>query len=973
MSLSMYTLDLCILLGTTLMVDGEKIQNVGTNLVWSHDYELDMRGHCSFTFSVAYCGAFKLELYPDKDLPEPKYEIYIDRYSLEKYKVGIRKSCDAAHLLCSNDGMGTSGHENTPLVICDGSTWTPFWISWFGGVIILGKGTTVGEAILKEVSDPQFKHIDYVKMGADNKTTEANYRFEPRDGRTIDPDMSCRNIATTSVAPVATATTHGTTTAATTTTPAATTQTGGPTTAETTTPQVKIQNVGTNLVWSHDYELDMRGHCSFTFSVAYCGAFKLELYPDKDLPEPKYEIYIDRYSLEKYKVGIRKSCDAAHLLCSNDGMGTSGHENTPLVICDGSTWTPFWISWFGGVIILGKGTTVGEAILKEVSDPQFKHIDYVKMGADNKTTEANYRFEPRDGRTIDPDMSCRNIATTSVAPVATATTHGTTTAATTQTGAATTQTGGPTTAETTTPQVKIQNVGTNLVWSHDYELDMRGHCSFTFSVAYCGAFKLELYPDKDLPEPKYEIYIDRYSLEKYKVGIRKSCDAAHLLCSNDGMGTSGHENTPLVICDGSTWTPFWISWFGGVIILGKGTTVGEAILKEVSDPQFKHIDYVKMGADNKTTEANYRFEPRDGRTIDPDMSCRNIATTSVAPVATATTHGTTTAATTQTGGPTTAETTTPQEKIQNVGTNLVWSHDYELDMRGHCSFTFSVAYCGAFKLELYPDKDLPEPKYEIYIDRYSLEKYKVGIRKSCDAAHLLCSNDGMSTSGHENTPLVICDGSTWTPFWISWFGGVIILGKGTTVGEAILKEVSDPQFKHIDYVKMGADNKTTEANYRFEPRDGRTIDPDMSCRNIDAAKITAPTARTQTDGSAATSATATSAATTQTGGPEATSATAQTFVKMRVNNCDNERRPYSEDLAMVFEVAADDTTLSPSNPDVVELSSATSGSCAEMCASRKTCVMYSISNTGTCRITSACQPVVEGETNSAILFLKYWG
>ncbi|XP_046585166.1 uncharacterized protein LOC124292162 [Haliotis rubra] len=95
--------------------------------------------------------------------------------------------------------------------------------------------------------------------------------------------------------------------------------------------------------------------------------------------------------------------------------------------------------------------------------------------------------------------------------------------------------------------------------------------------------------------------------------------------------------------------------------------------------------------------------------------------------------------------------------------------------------------------------------------------------------------------------------------------------------------------------------------------------------------------------------------------------------KKTVDNCDNARRPDSENLGMVFEKAANDTTLLASNPDVKELYSATSGSCAELCASRQTCVLYSISNTGTCRITSACRPQVESETDSVVMFLKYWG
>ncbi|XP_046585165.1 uncharacterized protein LOC124292160 [Haliotis rubra] len=274
------------------------------------------------------------------------------------------------------------------------------------------------------------------------------------------------------------------------------------------------------------------------------------------------------------------------------------------------------------------------------------------MGADDTNTSANYMFERRRGRPDNPDMTCREKATTTTATTTTA-------AATSQTTTTLTAGVDPTTVATSGTQLTISDVGIDLVWSDDHGLDMRGHCSFTFSVGFCGAFRLELYPEKSLPLPKYEIFIDRDSSQKYRVGIKKYCDPPYfLLCTNNGMGTSGHEITPLVTCNGSTWTPFWISWNEGRINLGEGDIVGNDGLKTVIDPEFKHIDYVKMGADDTNTSANFRFEPRNGRAVDPDMTCRNIPTTAAANTTAATT--TTTAAATQTDGLlVAAETTTP--------------------------------------------------------------------------------------------------------------------------------------------------------------------------------------------------------------------------------------------------------------------------------------------------------------------------
>ncbi|XP_067652484.1 mucin-22-like [Haliotis asinina] len=353
------------------------------------------------------------------------------------------------------------------------------------------------------------------------------------------------------------------------------------------------------------------------------------------------------------------------------------------------------------------------------------------------------------------------------------------------------------------------------------------------------------------------------------------------------------------------------------------------------------------------------------------------ATTTETTTAAAATNQTATTTWTTGSDATTNATSGTQVTITDVGTDLVWSDEHGLDMKGHCSFTFSVGFCGAFRLELYPDKNFSLPKYEIFIDRDSLQKYEVGIKKYCDPERRLCTNNGTGTSGLENTPLVTCNDSTWTPFWISWDEATVRLGKGDTVGTFMLKQVSDPEFKHIDYVKMGADDTNTSANYRFATSDeavaavpaAATTQTDRLVKH--GAVI--PTARTDGPVEAITPAATTTTTTTKAGDPGTATITRQPVDTMTTDNCNNARRPESENLGMVFERAANDTTISPSNPDVDELSSATSGSCAELCASRQTCVLYSINITGTCRITSECRPQVEREAGSAVLFLKYWG
>ncbi len=91
-----------------------------------------------------------------------------------------------------------------------------------------------------------------------------------------------------------------------------------------------------------------------------------------------------------------------------------------------------------------------------------------------------------------------------------------------------------------------------------------------------------------------------------------------------------------------------------------------------------------------------------------------------------------------------------------------------------------------------------------------------------------------------------------------------------------------------------------------------------------------------------------------------------------IDNCPKQDRPESENMSMAFYRVASNTALSNTNPGFLEMTSATTGSCAEKCVSLTSCVLYSISDAGVCRISSRCDPVVEIEASASVLALTVW-
>ncbi|XP_046368165.1 uncharacterized protein LOC124143294 [Haliotis rufescens] len=248
-----------------------------------------------------------------------------------------------------------------------------------------------------------------------------------------------------------------------------------------------------------------------------------------------------------------------------------------------------------------------------------------------------------------------------------------------------------------------------------------------------------------------------------------------------------------------------------------------------------------------------------------------------------------------------------------------YADPYGLNIIGHWSAKVELKGCKNIQFGLWGPTKSTSNGYNIDLNKDTGGQYFSAVRKKC--------------SGCPTTPKVevnqggsffTCD-STFHPYWVAWDQCTIRMGKGTVIGGQQVISWMDPDIIEIKYMTVGAADGSNVVSMRFDPTtDDLTVNTVQTCAEPTCAAQSRP----------------------------AVSSGFQPFV---------------------FHMSGVGKMINNADHVIFQETGMTTKECNYKCLCTTACIGFSISTTGTCKLTDKCVPSLGDEAGSNVYAVTSFG
>ncbi|XP_046585236.1 uncharacterized protein LOC124292228 [Haliotis rubra] len=248
-----------------------------------------------------------------------------------------------------------------------------------------------------------------------------------------------------------------------------------------------------------------------------------------------------------------------------------------------------------------------------------------------------------------------------------------------------------------------------------------------------------------------------------------------------------------------------------------------------------------------------------------------------------------------------------------------WADPYGLNIIGHWSVKVELKGCKNIQFGLWGPTKSKSNGYNIDLNKETGGQYFSAVRKKCSGCP--GTSEGEVNQGGSFFTCV------WTfhPYWLSWDQCTIKMGKGTVIGDQQVLSWMDPDIIQIKYFTIGASDGSTVVSMRFDSTTNNlTVNTLQTCGEPACAAQSRP----------------------------AVSGAFQPFV---------------------FHLSGAGKMINDAGDVIFSGAGMTKKECNHKCLCTTACIGFSISATGTCKLTDKCVPSLATEAGSNVYTLKSFG
>ncbi|XP_048236426.1 uncharacterized protein LOC125371741 [Haliotis rufescens] len=248
-----------------------------------------------------------------------------------------------------------------------------------------------------------------------------------------------------------------------------------------------------------------------------------------------------------------------------------------------------------------------------------------------------------------------------------------------------------------------------------------------------------------------------------------------------------------------------------------------------------------------------------------------------------------------------------------------YADPYGLNIIGHWSAKVELKGCKNIQFGLWGPTKSTSNGYNIDLNKDTGGQYFSAVRKICSG----CPGTPESQV-NQGGSFFTCD-STFHPYWVSWDQCTIRMGKGTVIGGQQIISWSDADIIEVKYISVGASDGSNVVSMRFDQTtNNATVDTVQNCEELTCAAQSRP-------------------------------AVSSGF------------------LPFVFHMSGVGKMINNADHVIFQETGMTTKECNYKCLCTTACIGFSISTTGTCKLTDKCVPSLAYEAGSNVYTLQSFG